>query len=102
MVKNGLVVVHLLANYRCLFCRIQGWWSRLPFLWYSFKVVLTKLYVIHPHNSDKPCDDQHNLYVLLSCDPVLMFGFLFAGWWFCQSKWYVLCCYIAFFYELFL
>lgn len=36
----------LSISYPCLCCRIQGWWSRLLFLWYSFKVVLTKLYIL--------------------------------------------------------
>lgn len=41
LVERGLVVVPLLVNYPCLCCRIQGWWSWLLYLWYSFKVVLS-------------------------------------------------------------
>lgn len=40
MVEKSLEVFSLLASYLCLFCRIQGWWSRLLFLWCSFEVVL--------------------------------------------------------------
>ena len=40
VVEHGLVVnAPPLVNYACLCCRIQVWWSRLLFLWYSFKVV---------------------------------------------------------------
>lgn len=46
LVEDDLEVVCLLVSYPCLCCRIQGWWSRLLFLWYSFKVVLTKLSIL--------------------------------------------------------
>jgi len=78
VVKNGLVVASLLVSYHCLFCRIQGWWSRLPFLWYSFKVVLTKLYVIHPPNCNKPWDDQTQFAWI-----VIM--------WLCVNGWFSFC-----------
>lgn len=51
--RSGLLVV----SYPCLCCRIQGWWSRLLFLWYSFKVVLTKLSILKIYYAS-PCPTQ--------------------------------------------
>lgn len=42
-------------SYPFLFCRIQGWCSRLHFMWYSFEVVLKVVHFLISSELKMPC-----------------------------------------------